>query len=74
MTTFGSNWVWSDGTPVSYTNWNIGQPGDAIKSPSAGLYVTKDGNGKWYSLDGQNDHAPFICQYHSDGSHTELLS
>ena len=45
----GGGWVWVSGEPVTYTNWNTGEPNDVVVNERwAGMYMLPDPRaGRW---------------------------
>ena len=52
---------WTDGTPLTYSNWDLGQPDDAIGEDCAQYWVS----GKWNDNNCGNQHY-FICKEKND--------
>lgn len=73
----GSNWVWRDGSPMSYTQWQNGQPNDRLGREK---HIVMSTGGGWNDLNMQNAYkcvfrAPFGInamiagtEYHTDGT------
>lgn len=61
------NWVWEDGSPVTFTNWNPGEPSNSGGVP---CYNDEDGtvlqlgNGRWNDL-ALNNGCPFATAFAS---------
>lgn len=55
-----SNWRWSDGTPLRFTNWAKNEPSNASTEKFAAFPF--DGIGHWYDQDIRKTH-PFVIQW-----------
>ena len=53
-------WVYNDGTPLTYTNWNNGEPNNSGDEDYGELYVSGS-TGKWNDLNGTQS-LPFLIQ------------
>lgn len=56
----GLNWDWTDGTVVSYTNWNPGEPNDFLNNNEDCLEVWV--SGKWNDDNCMTKQLPFVCK------------
>ncbi|XP_076446344.1 macrophage mannose receptor 1-like [Babylonia areolata] len=56
-------WQWSDGWPVTFSNWGPG--GDLNPGNATNLCVTMDSNGTWHGQDCLGNR-PFVCEINSD--------
>ena len=54
----GGNWVWGDGSPITYSNWNRGEP----NNPGKENFLETRG-GRWNNLIGSRKLCT-VCQYH----------
>uniref|UniRef100_A0A914EKU9 C-type lectin domain-containing protein n=1 Tax=Acrobeloides nanus TaxID=290746 RepID=A0A914EKU9_9BILA len=52
----GSAWTWTDGTPLTYTNWAKGQPNTDFQ-----CLTMLPTSGQWYSNDCNSQLLPYIC-------------
>jgi len=52
------NFVWADGSPVTYTNWNVGEPNNSGNEDYATINST---TGNWNDVPGSIS-APFVMQ------------
>ena len=58
------DWIWSDGTKATYTNWYPGQPsGDGT---FVAMFADVERPGRWNDLSSQHKRK-VICQYSFDG-------
>ena len=56
----GSGWLWTDGTPVDFTNWRDGEPNNADGGEHCGSLYMPD-EGEWND-DTCSDKLFFLCQ------------
>ena len=53
-------WVWSDGSPVTYTNWNTGEPNNSGGNEDCGQILYSP-TGKWNDSSCSSSN-PYICK------------
>ncbi|XP_015244320.1 PREDICTED: macrophage mannose receptor 1-like [Cyprinodon variegatus] len=52
---------WSDQSPVTFTNWEVGQPDNSGSTDMTSCAAVKTDTGKWWDVDCSEEHE-FICQ------------
>lgn len=63
------NFLWADGSPVTYTNWNAGEPNNSGNEDYTQIYS----NGVWNDVNGTST-SPFILQLHPATSNSPVCT
>lgn len=56
-------WKWIDGTAMTYTNWNVGEPNNVNGNEHYLETYTSSNDGKWNDLPGDMRLDGYICQF-----------
>lgn len=60
------DWMWVDGTPLSCSNWNTGEPNGAASGETTVEMLT---TGRWNDLSATGS-MPYICEWEVQGERT----